>query len=249
MIGGRREQILSALAQRQFMRVEDIALLLDCSLTTARRELAVLAAAGQVKRTHGGAVPVAAAQPQRATQADPFAAAKGRIAVAAAALVADGDTIGLGGGSTTLAVARQLRGRRIGLVTNSVDIALDLITGTNSRVVLLGGLLSPISREVVGPEANEMLARIAIDTLFVSVEGISADEGTTTIGTLEAEVLRTMAAQARRVVVTADHRKVGRAALTRILPLSSISTLITDPYPSAALEAVKRAGVEVIEAE
>ncbi len=248
MMDDRQERIIAALVQRQFMSVQDVALLLDCSPTSARRHLSALAAAGHIQRTHGGAVALPADLAPPASPSDPFAALKQRIAAAAADLVADSDTVGLSGGSTTLAVARQLRDRRIGAVTNSVEVALDLASGKNSRVMLLGGMLSPITREVVGPEAEDMLAQMSIDRLFLSVEGLSVEAGATCIGTLEAQIMRAMAAQARRVVIVADHRKIGRAALTRILPLTSISMLVTDSYPTPALEAIRRAGVHVIEA-
>lgn len=251
----RREQIVTTLAQRHFMSVDDVRLIFGCSLTTARRDLAALAATGRLRRTRGGAVAIHAhagatvdmAAEHGAAQADSFAAIKRRIGRAAAALIADGDTVGLSGGTTVMEVARQLDNRKIGVVTNAVDVALELTGTPGVRVMLLGGTLSSASREVVGPQAEEMLAAISIDILFASVDGLSAEAGATCIGILEAQVLRAMAAQARRVVIVADHRKIGRAALARVLPLASISMLVTDACPAPALEAIRNAGVQIIE--
>lgn len=255
----RREQIVTALAQRHFMSLDDVRSIFGCSPTTARRDLAALAATGRLRRTRGGAVAINAHAAANATmeiqtaeqstaQADPCAAVKRRIGRAAATLIADGDTVALSGGTTVMEVARQLDKRKIGVVTNAVDVALELINTPGVRVMLLGGTLSSASREVVGPQAAEMLAAISIEILFASVDGLSAEAGATCIGTLEAQVLRAMAAQARRVVIVADHRKIGRAALARVLPLASISTLVTDACPTPALEAIRGAGVQIIEA-
>jgi len=208
---------------------------------------------------------VGGASPGRATrrraEPDPFALIKGRIARAAADLVMAGDSVGLSGGMTTLEVARCLRGRSLGLVTNALDIARELASAPGApapgaeapgaeapgaRVVLIGGVLNADMDELVGPLAEDMLARIRVDTLFLSVDGVSAEAGATIIGDLEAPVVRAFAARARRVVIVADQRKIGRTAVIQVLPLVAVEILVTDAGPSPAREAIEGAGVRVI---
>ncbi len=113
----RRERIAAALTQRGFMSIGDITAHVGCSVATARRDLDTLARLGRARRARGGALssgdagaaglaPVAR-DLRRDTAADPFATVKRRIAHAAAELVMDRDTVGLTGGTTTLAVARK----------------------------------------------------------------------------------------------------------------------------------------------
>jgi len=261
----RRERIAAALVQRGSMSIADITAQVGCSVATARRDLDTLARLGQVRRSRGGAMatptpPTASAAPggplvggasparatRRSAEPDPFALIKGRIARAAADLVMAGDSVGLSGGTTTLEVARCLRGRSLGLVTNALDIARELASAPGARVVLIGGVLNADMDELVGPLAEDMLARIRVDTLFLSVDGVSAEAGTTIIGDLEAPVVRAFAARARRVVIVADQRKIGRTAVIQVLPLVAVEILVTDAGPSPARKAIEGAGVRVI---
>jgi len=261
----RRERIAAALVQRGSMSIADITAQVGCSVATARRDLDTLARLGQVRRSRGGAMatptpPTASAAPggplvggaspgratRRSAEPDPFALIKGRIARAAADLVMAGDSVGLSGGTTTLEVARCLRGRSLGLVTNALDIARELTSAPGARVVLIGGVLNADMDELVGPLAEDMLARIRVDTLFLSVDGVSAEAGATIIGDLEAPVVRAFAARARRVVIVADQRKIGRTAVIQVLPLVAVEILVTDAGPSPAREAIEGAGVRVI---
>jgi DeoR/GlpR family transcriptional regulator of sugar metabolism len=181
---------------------------------------------------------------------DPLLTEKQRIAQAAALLVCDGETVGLSGGTTTHEVARCLRGRSVGAVTNAVDLALELAASPGPRVMLIGGVLDYAhGHELLGALTERMLATLHMDVLFVSVNGISAQAGVTIIGELNAQVMRVMAGRARRVIVVADHTKIGRTALSPLVPLSSIDTFITDAHgPDSELEAIGAAGVRVIEA-
>src|SRR5579883_1692551 len=173
----RREQLVAELAKRQFMSVHDIMEHFGCSFTTARRDLTALVAEGRVRRTHGGVIALDATNGDGATTArrdaarhEPYAAEKRRIAAAAAALISDGDTVGLSGGSTCRAVARALSGRQLGVITNAADVALDCIVHPGVRVMLIGGMLNPSSRELVGPMAEAFLDQVHIATLFVGVD-------------------------------------------------------------------------------
>ncbi len=249
--GARREQIVAELVQRDFLSVQEITARFGCSVATARRDLDSLSAAGRIRRTRGGAAGLnGASRPDPAGSSmtqDPYLEEKQWIGQVAAELVADGDTIALGAGSTTMEVARRLHGRRIGVVTNYLDLARELAGVPGIILVLLGGQVDPSGHEMQGPLAEVLLAQFHLDTLFLGVNGISADTGATVISEIEAQVLRAMAARAGRVVVVADRSKIGRASLTQVFPLARISALITNVgAASPALESIKEAGVQVL---
>jgi DeoR family transcriptional regulator of aga operon len=249
----RRERIAAEIDTRGFMSVGEVAERFNCSIATARRDLTSLAESGRVNRAHGGALAVDAHRADRdgavSDPHDPIGEAKRRIGRAAAAEVRDGDSVGLSGGTTVLEVARSLRGRKVGLVTNAVDTALELAAAPGARVVLLGGVLDySWGREIVGPLVSVMLDHLQIDTVFASVDGISAESGLTVISELEAQVMRAMAARARRLIVVADHTKIGRTSLTTLAPVGAVNLLVTDAFgTSAELDRIRRAGVRVLE--
>jgi DeoR family transcriptional regulator of aga operon len=253
----RRNAIAAEMAHRQFMSTRDIVAVFGCSPATARRDLHALSEAGRIRRARGGAIAMehmSSEPPPGAVDVGqlppvPFLQEKRRIARAAAALVKDGEAVGLPGGTTTLEVARSLRGRRIGAVTNSINVALILIAASHTHVVLMGGVLDRSTMpEVVGPLAELVLTQLRIDTLFLGVNGLSADAGATSNDELEAQTARAMVARSRRVVVVTDHSKIGRTALTQVTPLSRIDMLLTDAAGSSPeLEAIRTAGVQVLE--
>lgn len=250
----RRNAIAAEMARRPSMSTQDIAAIFECSPATVRRDLRALAIAGRIRRSRGGAIALARQSDDprtAATTADTsvsFLAAKQRIARVAATMVKDGEAIGVPGGTTMTELARWLQGRRIGVVTNSIDVALILVAGPHTRIMLVGGLLDrSTTPEVVGPLAELSLSQLNIDTMFVGVNGLSAEAGATSNGELEAQTARAMMARSRRVIVLTDHSKVGRTALSQVMPLEAIELVITDDAgPSSALDAIRARGVQVL---
>src|SRR5215211_1583249 len=119
----RQERMLRFVEQRQRVTVADICDQFGVSVATARRDLEALAERGSLRRIHGGALAIHRAPPELPAlqRAGEQAAEKRRIGRAAAALMADGETVFLSSGTTTLEVARSLRGqRRLTVITNSL---------------------------------------------------------------------------------------------------------------------------------
>ena len=76
---------------------------------------------------------------------------KERIAEAAAALIEEGDVVGLSGGTTNYYLAKLLKTRRgITVVTNTVNVAMEL-AGSDIQVVVTGGMMRHNSFELCGP--------------------------------------------------------------------------------------------------
>lgn len=235
----RLSAILDLLAEHGEVSVDELTASFDTSAATIRRDLDSLAEQRLLTRTHGGAVAqsVAYELPVR-YKSHLRADEKERIALAAAALVSSGAVVGLSGGTTTTAIAAALAARddlgEITVVTNAVNIAAQLATRPDIKVVVTGGVIHSRSYELVGPFVEQLLASIQLDIVFIGVNGISADNGASTQDEREAAVNRMMASRARRAVVVADSTKVGRAAFAQIGGPELFSTVITDAPASAA---------------
>jgi DeoR family transcriptional regulator of aga operon len=213
---------------------------LAASPASIRRDLTRLEGRGLVHRTHGGAMLAdtgqAVYEPFRFdasfhVREDRFASEKQRIARAAAALVQEGETIGFAAGTTTTLVARQLLLHRKGLhiITNAVNIGMELSASSRLQTTLTGGDLRWAGAfSLVGPTAIESLAVVVMDRLFLSVTGVDATHGATIIEPDEAAVFRAMARQARQVVVVSDSSKMGQISPAVICPPNEIDLLITD---------------------
>ena len=172
---------------------------------------------------------------------------KRRIAVEAASRVADGEAVGLTGGTTTTEVARVLVERqRLTVVTNALNIASELAIRPNLKLVVTGGWARSESYELVGPLAEQALAGLNLDTVFLGVDGISFEAGLMTHHEVEAHTNLALIERARRTVVVADSSKIGRTAFARICPIERVHELITDADADpASLDAIREAGVAV----
>lgn len=209
---------------------------MDVSTSTIRRSLKFLEQQGLLRRTHGGAVPVEPLlyepfrhvssfqeqEQQRATE-------KRRIGLAAAGLVGDGEIVAIGAGTTTTQVARSIRHRKnITVVTNAINIAMELSHQADLKIIVTGGFLSGDWFALVGSTAIANVNEIFVDKMFVGVDGINIERGLTTNYPDQAAIHRAMLRQARQKIVVADYRKIGVTGTALICPISEIDILITN---------------------
>jgi DeoR family transcriptional regulator, fructose operon transcriptional repressor len=156
----RHERILELL-QTSELDIDRLAEMLEVSVATIRRDLGRLAEQGKITRTYGGAVLLLSGL-ERSLQERALIAKREKeiIAEIASAYVEDGDTLILDAGTTTGALARQLRRfRNLKIITNGFSVMLALAEAENIEVILLGGTLRYISYGVVGPYAELVLRR------------------------------------------------------------------------------------------
>jgi len=244
----RRTLILDEVRRRGGVRVNELTRKLGVSDMTVRRDLDALARLGVLEKVHGGAVPVVEAsthEPGFEAKSGLELTAKEDIARAAAELVPPGAAIALSGGTTTFALAHRLTDvPDLTVVTNSVRVA-DVFhaaqRSSGSRqgaatVVLTGGVRTP-SDSLVGPVADQAIAALHFDLLFLGVHGISVEAGLSTPNLAEAETNRRLVQSARRVIVVADHTKWGTVGLSSFASLEQVDTLVTDSGLSAEARA------------
>lgn len=235
----RRALIIDEVRRRGGVRVNELTRRLGVSDMTVRRDLDALARQGVLEKVHGGAVPVAEAsthEPGFEAKSGLELTAKEDIARAAAEFVAPGTAIALSGGTTTYALAQHLLDvPDLTVVTNSVRVAdvfhsAQRVSGQRqgaATVVLTGGVRTP-SDSLVGPVADQAIAALHFDVLFLGVHGISVEAGLSTPNLAEAETNRRLVQSARRVVVVADHTKWGTVGLSSFAALEQVDTLVTD---------------------
>jgi len=251
----RREQwVLEQLLLAGAITVEQICKEFGISVATARRDLQILEQQGRLRRNHGGAVSVEPLlyEPFRLVssykeQIAKYADEKRRIALAAADLISNGDTIVLTPGTTTNQVARSVAAdRKITLVTSTVNVAMELSNRPGVSVFVTGGFLHGDWFSLVGPAASQALSRIFPDKVFIGVNGIHHEHGATAYHPDEAALNSVMVRQSRQKIVVADHSKLGVVANHLICPIQEIDLLITDTGATdEALSGFIQKGIEV----
>jgi DeoR family transcriptional regulator of aga operon len=250
----RRRRILDLIEQRGQITVRDLVEKFSISAVTARADLDALASEGMAVRSHGGAV-----RRVEASQDYPLRlkttlhhGEKTRIGKAAAELIQNGETVILDSGTTTAEIARHLKMRRlqsVTVITHALNIASELVDASTLSVIMIGGLLRPVSGSFVGPQAETMLKEFHADRLFLAVDGFDLELGPSTPDLLEAQLNTVMMRVSKEVNVVADFSKLGRRSLSRIGPLSGVHRLITDSRaPAEFIEALHKSKIDVITA-
>lgn len=252
----RANEILRLLLHRGSASIDEMGEVLGTSSANIRRDLARLEARGLVCRTHGGAELFGPQiyepfrfDAQFQTRDQRFVEEKRRIGLAAADLIRPRETIGLTAGTTTTQVARSIRHRTdLRIVTNAVNIGMELCNQPGLRTTLTGGVVQwQGSFSLIGPAATQFLNQIHLDRAFVGVCGIDAEHGASVIEPEEAVVFRAMAHQAKQVVVIADSSKVGMVSPALICPAKEIDLVITDKgISSKASCALKAKGLKIL---
>lgn len=246
---GRLATIQRLLEGRDALSITELTSTLGVSEATVRRDLERLQADGLVQRTHGGAMPVShhlRERPYPERQAIQ-AAEKKAIAVGAVGFVSSGDTIFIGGGSTTLRFAEALAVIDLTVVTNSLSVAAELSRTSEIRVIVIGGMLRSPEMSMIGPRAVESIRAHRAQTAFLGVPAIDSHHGFTADGDAEAATDGAFIAMARRTVVLADHTKLGRVSSTHVVPLPMIHTIVTDDGVSdRCVSELRDAGTQVV---
>ena len=230
----RQERILEQIRRDGGVRVSELVDTLGVSDMTVRRDIAQLADRGLVARVHGGATladaPHSSFEPAFRTKLVEQREEKLAIARAAAELVPPGSSVALSAGTTTLALAEQLRDvPDLTVVTNSVPVA-DALFDPDRRdrsVVLTGGTRTP-SDALVGPVAVQALRDLHVDLLFLGVHGFSERTGCTSPNMTEAATNRALIAAAAKTVVVADHTKLRLVGLATVVGLDEVDVLVCD---------------------
>jgi len=227
VLNERESKILGMLADDSTLSVAKVSELLKVSSVTVRSDLNSLAEKGYVVRTHGGAVPSfhsSILRRQKLKNSE-----KCRIAKAAASLLKDGDTVMIEAGTTTALIVKYLMGRHdIHIVTNSTLVFPYARMNPSIRVTLVGGEFRPSTESVVGPISLRDLEQFYVDIAFIGTDGFSLERGLTSHLVEGAEVVKKMASQATRTILVGDSSKHGQSGFVRILPLTSVDTIITD---------------------
>jgi DeoR/GlpR family transcriptional regulator of sugar metabolism len=250
----RQEEIVRQVRRRGTVSVAELAACLGVTEITIRRDLGELGHSGKLERIHGGARRLLPREPEppviqrQAAQAEE----KQAIGLAAVELVRDGEVIGIESGSTSLELARAIATRPwqgLHVVTNSFTVVSELLRVPGVRLVFVGGSVDAGEMGTFGSMAEDALRRINIDRVFMTCRGIDPEAGLTNDSRAEGTfaVERALVRASRRVIVLADHTKLGRVFPVQSVPIEAVHVLVTDGRAEVeVIDELRGKGVEVI---
>lgn len=244
----RHSRILEQVKKEKTVTVAELSSRLDVSEVTIRKDLIKLETDGLLSRIHGGAS-IANFLPTERSFTEKQAERqeeKARIARQALTHVQPGDTLILGAGTTTMELAKLLRQvAELTIVTNAVNVAMELNSHGVHHVILIGGEMRSKSYALVGAVAEDSLKKLSVYKCFIGTDGIHLRDGFSTLSLAEGNVNRVMMERARKVYMLADHTKFGETHFSRFADLSDVDRIITDRLDGDTLASFLDQGVQV----
>ena len=248
----REARIVSFLQDHGKGSVAELSRALGVSDATVRRDLRRLTLRQRVQRVHGGAVLADAVglEPPVLQRRGLLAEEKERIGRAAAALIKDGETVVITGGSTTLEVIPHLAGRKgLTIITDSLLIAEKAARLPDVTFITLGGTVRPSELSMEGYLSELCLRELHANRAIIGARAVSLTQGLMLDRVSEATRFRACIKIADEVILVADHTKFGQVATAVLGPLTMVQRLVTDRGISEETRAALRAlTIEVIEA-
>ncbi len=230
----RRNKILAMLQRDSRVVVSDLSVSFNVTEETIRRDLEKLEKEGFAKKTYGGAIineslnvdlPYTVRKKANVSN-------KQYIAEIISSMIEDGDHIMMDASSTAVYVAKHLKTKKnITIITNSIEILLELSEVTGWKVLSTGGTLREGSLSLVGYQAEKMLTNYHVDKAIISCKGIDLDKGITDSNEMDAQIKKLMFESANTRILAADNSKFNRISFTKIGDLEDIDIMITDTEP------------------
>jgi DeoR/GlpR family transcriptional regulator of sugar metabolism len=245
----RQQKIYQIIEEQGRIAISEICEVFGISEPTARRDLDSLEHDGKIQRVHGGALLIRKAAPEepilrRSTEQENE---KERIGRACAALINNGDTVFLGTGTTVLQVARNLIGRPLTVITNSLPIINLFADCPEINLIALGGIFRSSERSFIGHITEQALRDLRADKVIIGIHAISLEHGLTNDYLSETVTDRTIIQMGQKVMIVADHTKFGRISTVYVTQVEKVHTIITDNQVDPTLiDLLKAKNVEMV---
>jgi DeoR/GlpR family transcriptional regulator of sugar metabolism len=247
----RRNAILAKLNVEGKVIVADLSREFDVTEETIRRDLEKLDNEGLAKKTYGGAVL------SQSLHTDlPFNVRKRsnielkqKIAERIADLIQDGDYIMLDASSTAIYVVQYLKNKKsnITLITNSVEIMLELADKDDWNVLSTGGALKKGALSLVGTSAERMIRGFHVDLAVCSCKGIDLNMGITDSNEKDSVIKQAIFSAAEKKILAVDSSKFDKISFVRVCDISDVDTVVTDARPAERwVDTLKEKNIELI---
>ncbi len=248
----RKMSIYNLLLEQKSVSVQELSRQFSVSTMTIRRDLASFERQGIVTTSYGGARlnEGTAVEPGFALMSGRLPETKQEIAVAAASLVQDGDSVIIDCGTTTMQMAKHLMAKNLTVITNSLVIGNLLRSNPSVKLIMAPGVYSEKSYGMTGSMTIEFFGRFNADKVFLGTQGADPVRGLTVADEGDADLKKAMLFAAAYRVLAVDHSKLGQSFFARFAAMKELSCLVTDQKADASmLGAIREAGVRTIVAE
>jgi DeoR/GlpR family transcriptional regulator of sugar metabolism len=263
----RLKRIVESVNKNFSVTVEDLAKEFGMSESSIRLDLAELDSRGHIIRTYGGAIKnddystvqdgsdfLKDWRPILTHRINVNVKEKEAIGKLASEFVNNGDTIMVDGGSTTLSFVRNLYKKSgLTIITNALSLLPELTKIKNSEIFIVGGLFYSDNMVLSGDITVENIDRFHTMKAFIGIDGVSIEDGLTVANPSASSMVapkRQIIESNDSVFVLCDSSKLGKTCLLPVVPIQSISTIITDSNADMDYcSKIEKLGVNIHKAE
>lgn len=137
--------------------------------------------------------------------------------------------------STSLYLAKRLKEKKnLTVITNSVELVVELSDVEGWTILLTGGRLKPESLALVGDQTQQALRRYHVDKAVMSCKGIDLESGVTDSSEFHSQTKQSMLRCAKTRILILDSSKFDKISFIDIAPLDVFDTIVTNAAPSKA---------------
>lgn len=230
----RRNIIIQRLNDEGKIIVAPLAQEFNVTEETIRRDIEKLENEGLATKTYGGAVST-----NQKNKDLPYnirkqsnVNLKQKIALKVAEMINDGDQIMLDASSTSLCIARAIKKlNNITLITNSVEILLELADKTGWTILSTGGSLREGAYSLSGSSAEKMIRDHHVDLAVCSAKGISMSMGITESNEKDAEMKKAIFNAANKRILAIDSTKFEKISFIKVCDIKEVDVIVTDKDP------------------
>jgi len=232
----------SYLRERGKLDVHTMSEMLGVSEVTVRRDLEKLEAEGFLTRMHGGAIlkvkDLSGAGEELLPEEKKGEEDRDEIARIAFLMVRDGDVVLLTNGPIARKIARKLSDRgNVTVLTNDIEVSLEVAAQAGNRAVLLGGNPDPEARAVFGGLAQGNLQKFFVNKAFIEADGISEELQVTVSSQEKAALVKDALACAEDKIILCEAARFPRNAFYKLGPLGLADKIITNTDVPEAFKA------------
>lgn len=230
----RRNRILEKLQAEKRVVVSELSQLYEVSEETIRRDLDKLEKEGYATKSYGGAVvnedigidfPFNVRKNQNVT-------GKQKMAEIVASMVSEGEHVFLDASTTAVFVAKALKEKeRLTVVTNSVEIILELSDVSGWNIISTGGELKEGYLAFLGSRTEEAIRSYYTDKVIFSCKALEMERGIMESQEAFGCTKRCMLNSGREKILVVDSTKFDQTAFSVVGSMRDVDVVVTDRKP------------------
>ena len=239
---------MDKLVEEQKVNTINLALDLNISEDTIRRDLNELNRKGLLEKVYGGAFPIVDKPTNIFDVTILNGDKKNSIGNKALSLISDGQVIIMSGGTTNLAFTKLLPpDLKATIYTYSLPIAMQLSQHPNIELIFIGGKLQKNAMVTIGMDVVQVLSKLKADICFMGSSSINVRLGLTEMGYEVSLVKKAMMEASDKVVCMVTSEKLNTKMPYVVCELNQLNLIITDLNPEAPILAdYIKAGVQLL---